>query len=102
MSRGTVENTVGAAWHTIGLAGTYSLSEQCSVFSAEAYAIKMAVSIPNVAREMLVFTDPASCYQAMEAGKSKHPWIQDVERVARMKPVQICLIPVSGNCELTE
>ncbi|XP_062710982.1 uncharacterized protein LOC134289017 [Aedes albopictus] len=80
-----MNDTVGAAFHANGLAGSYSLPKDCSVFSAEAYAIKMAVSIPNTRRELAIFTDSASCLQALESGKSKHPWIQEIENIVRTK-----------------
>lgn len=97
------EDTVGAAFYTNGLVGTYSLPKECSIFSAEAYAIKMAVSIPNVGKEIAILTDSASCLQALEAGTSKHPWIQEIEHIARNKSIRFCWIPghagVNGNTE---
>ncbi|XP_065091986.1 uncharacterized protein LOC135712849 [Ochlerotatus camptorhynchus] len=96
-------HTVGAAFHNNGLAGKYSLPKECSVFSAEAYAIKMAVSIPNISNELVILTDSASCLQALEAGTSKHPWIQEAEQISRNKSVRFCWIPghagIHGNNE---
>ncbi|XP_062538215.1 uncharacterized protein LOC134206501 [Armigeres subalbatus] len=97
------EDTIGAAFYSTGLAGIFSLPEACSIFSAEAYALKKAVSIPNVGSEIVVLTDSASCLLALESGKSKHPWIQEVEEKVRNKRVRFCWIPghagVNGNTE---
>lgn len=83
-----LDDAVGSAFSTTGLTGKYSLPKECSVFSAEAYAIKMAASIPNIRHEMVILTDSASCLLALEAGKSKHPWIQEIESIARTKTIQ--------------
>lgn len=98
-----LNDMVGSAFYLNGLVGMYSLPNQCSVFSAEAYALKMAVSIPNLSTELVVLTDSASCLLALEGGKSKHPWIQQVEHIAKNKPIRFCWIPghagISGNVE---
>ncbi|XP_058449303.1 uncharacterized protein LOC131429269 [Malaya genurostris] len=97
------EDTVGAAFYNVGIAQKYSLPKECSVFSAEAYAIKMALSIPNVRNEVVIMTDSASCLLALEAGHSRHPWIQEIEQIVRNKSVRFCWIPghtgISGNTE---
>jgi ribonuclease HI len=96
-------NTVGAGLFNNGLMQSHGLPQQCSVFSAEAYAIKRAVSIPNISNELVILTDSASCLLALEAGTSKHPWIQEVESAVRNKPVKFCWIPghagINGNSE---
>jgi hypothetical protein len=96
-------DTVGAGLHGNGIAQKCSLLPYCSVFSAEAYALRMAVSIPNINNEIVILTDSASCLLALEAGKSKHPWIQEVESIARRKPICFCWIPghagINGNNE---
>ncbi|XP_062715142.1 uncharacterized protein LOC134291426 [Aedes albopictus] len=92
---------VGAAFYTNGFTNTFSLPKECSVFSAEAYAILKAVSIPNVNREVVILTDSASCLSALETGTSKHPWIQEIENIAQNKSVRFCWIPghagIPGN-----
>lgn len=57
------------------------------MFSAEACVIKMVISIPYEATELVILTNSASCLQILESIKSKHPWIQEVEKVARDKLV---------------
>jgi exonuclease III/ribonuclease HI len=97
------EDTVGAAYQTNGVTGMYSLPNQFSIFSAEAYAIKMALSIPNINTETVILTDSASCLLALEAGESKHPLIQEIEDIIRNKQVRFCWIPghagIRGNVE---
>ncbi|XP_058448897.1 uncharacterized protein LOC131428855 [Malaya genurostris] len=97
------EDTVGAAFYNVGIAQKYSLPKECSVFSAEAYAIKMALSVPNVRNEVVIMTDSASCLLALEAGHSRHPWIQEIEQIVQNKSVRFCWIPghtgISGNTE---
>ena len=99
-SRG--DNTVGAAAYLTSLAKTCSLPPDCSVFSAEAHALKMALAIPNISN-IVIMTDSASCLLSLEAGKSKHPWIQEVESAARGRSVRFCWIPghagITGNME---
>ncbi|XP_065082919.1 uncharacterized protein LOC135705237 [Ochlerotatus camptorhynchus] len=97
------EDTVGAAFFYEGLSRTYSLPNECSVFSAEAYAIKMAATIPNVQNELVILTDSASFLLALEAGTSRHPWVQEVERIVQSKIIRFCWIPghagIRGNSE---
>lgn len=97
------EDAVGAAFFHNGISRTYSLPKECSVFSAEAYAIKMAVTVPNFRNGLVILTDSASCLQALEKGTSRHPWIQEVEDIVRSKSVKFCWIPghagVNGNSE---
>ncbi|XP_062534266.1 uncharacterized protein LOC134203408 [Armigeres subalbatus] len=95
------DETVGSAFYTQGIVGTFSLPKECSVFSAEAYAIKMAIGIRNIKTEMVILSDSASCLLALESGASKHPWIQEIERSVQNKPVRFCWIPghagINGN-----
>ncbi|XP_058456330.1 uncharacterized protein LOC131433753 [Malaya genurostris] len=97
------DGTVGAAYYNNVIAQKYSLPKDCSVFSAEAFAIKMAAALPNVRNEMVILTDSASCLVALEKGKSRHPWIQEIERIVRSKPIHFCWIPghagINGNIE---
>jgi exonuclease III len=97
------EDAVGAACFNLGIANSCSLPSTCSIFSAEAFAIKMAVEIPNINNEMVILTDSASCLLALETGTSRHPWIQDIEKIAQNKPIHFCWIPghagINGNTE---
>ncbi|XP_062533237.1 uncharacterized protein LOC134202199 [Armigeres subalbatus] len=94
-------STVGAAFFNNGIMGTYSLPKECSVFSTEAYALKMAAAIRKFNNELVILTDSASCLMALEAEKSRHAWIQEVERIAQSKPIRFCWVPghagVNGN-----
>lgn len=65
------EDTVVAAFYKNGLSETFILPKECSVFSAEAYAIKKTVSIPNIRIEFIILTGSASCLQALEMGTLK-------------------------------
>lgn len=77
------------------------LPHQCSVFSAEAAALAYATRL--VEGPSVIFSDSASCLMALEAGKSRHPYIQALGREAEAKDVTYCWIPghsgISGNEE---
>lgn len=83
----------------IGIYSPYStiasrLPDWCSIFSAEAAAIRLALR--NVRDEaVVIFSDSASVLSALEAGKSKHPWIQEIEEVM---PTTATLCWVPGHC----
>lgn len=95
------DSTVGSGIYGNGMARAIGLPEQCSVFSAEAYALKIAVNTPNIANEIVLLSDSASCLTALESGHSKYPWIQQIEQIVRFKNIQFCWIPghagVRGN-----
>ncbi|XP_055522937.1 uncharacterized protein LOC129717118 [Wyeomyia smithii] len=95
--------TVGAGLFGNDLMLSASLPPQYSVFSAEAYAITMALTQHTGTNRIVVLSDSASCLSALEAGKSTHPWIQKIERLAQNKPIEFCWIPghagVYGNNE---
>ena len=92
-------DTVGAGLFHRSITDNYSLPQEWGVFSAEVYAIKMALQIPNVSN-LVIMTDSASCLLALEAGKCKHPWIQEAEIAARARNVQFCWI--HGHCDIDE
>ncbi|XP_058816848.1 uncharacterized protein LOC131680141 [Topomyia yanbarensis] len=96
------ENTVGAGLYRKGLGRMRSLPQHCSVFSAEAFAIRMALTVPNI-KDLVILTDSASCLLAIETSKSKHPWIQEIENISRGRSVRFCWIPghagIQGNNE---
>ncbi|XP_058836665.1 uncharacterized protein LOC131693120 [Topomyia yanbarensis] len=91
-------DTVGASVFSEGWQKSVGLPSQCSVFSAEAFALKTAVANPIPPNGSLILSDSASCLLAIEAGSSKHPWIQEIEYLVRYKPVIFCWIP--GHAEL--
>ena len=79
------------------------LPQQCSVFSAESYAIKSAIASFGSCNELLVLSDSASCLSAIETGKSQHPWVQDIENLLVNRKIYLCWVPghagVHGNEE---
>ncbi|XP_055522600.1 uncharacterized protein LOC129716789 [Wyeomyia smithii] len=81
----------------------FSLPNYCSVYSAEAFAIKAAVTMVHEQEEAIILTDSASCLDALLSGKSKHPWIQSIERDLLKRKITLCWIPghagIPGNEE---
>lgn len=81
---------------------TFRLPPQCSVFSAEAFAIRKAIEkLENNSHKTVIFSDSASVIAAVENGQSKHPWIQEIEGKMADKQIVLCWIPghagISGN-----
>ncbi|XP_055614902.1 uncharacterized protein LOC129761212 [Toxorhynchites rutilus septentrionalis] len=74
--------------------GSFSLPPQCSIFSAEAFALLIATQecthdhLPTV-----IFSDSASCLQDLLSGNSKHPWIIQTEEAASEKNISYCWVP---------
>ncbi|XP_062713418.1 uncharacterized protein LOC115259230 [Aedes albopictus] len=54
---------------------SYALPEICSVFSAEAHGPLTAVLKASSQENTIIFTDSASCLDAIQGDRSKHPWI---------------------------
>lgn len=77
-----------------------SLPSQCSVYSAEAAALHIAVR-SAVDSPTVILSDSASCISALEKGKSRHPFIQATEQEATSKNVIFCRVPghsgIQGN-----
>lgn len=73
----------------------YRLPKECSVFSAEAYAIWRALKgVPGDGSEAaVIFTDSASAVEAVECGQSHHPWIQEIEAELERTGATLCWIP---------
>lgn len=94
------EDYVGDGIFSNQRSDTIRLPEQCSIFSAEAYAIKEALGV-DCEGPIVVFSDSASVLAAVESGRSKHPWIQEIERVAVEWEAILCWIPghtgIAGN-----
>lgn len=95
--------TVGAGVFGENISRSVGLPPQCSVFSAEAFAIKLALNLVENSKELLILSDSASCLAAIESGKSQHPWIQGIEDALHNRVVYLCWIPghagVAGNEE---
>lgn len=96
------EDYVGVGIFSNELTDTIRLPEQCSIFSAEAFAIKTALGIDSE-EPLVIFSDSASVLAAVESGKSRHPWIQEIERVTIERGATLCWIPghtgIAGNEE---
>jgi kelch-like protein 2/3 len=99
------DDAVGAGVYSENIQRSIGLPLYCSVFSAEAYAIKSALysSTNNTSNELLIMSDSASCLRAIDSGKSQHPWIQEIECLVRNRIVYLCWIPghagIYGNEE---
>lgn len=81
---------------------TYRLPEQCSVFSAEAFAIwKCLESVPEDERRIAIFSDSLSVLAAVEGGHSRHPWVQQIETLMQRRNAVLVWIPghtgIAGN-----
>ncbi|XP_062711556.1 uncharacterized protein LOC134289572 [Aedes albopictus] len=70
------------------------MSHLCSIFSAEAAAILIAITIP-ADQPILVLTDSASVVSALQAESPVHPWIQDIIRLA---PPNTTIAWIPGHC----
>ena len=60
----------------------------------------MALTVGNIPRTVIL-TDSASCLSALEAEKSQHSCIQEIEQLINHKNVRLCWIPghagINGN-----
>lgn len=96
------DDYVGAGIFSYQRNDSIRLPKQCSIFSAEAYAIKEALGSDDEG-PIVVFSDSASVLAAVEGGRSRHPWIQLIERLAVEKSATLCWIPghtgIAGNEE---
>lgn len=73
---------------------TYRLPEQCSVFSAEAFAIwKCLESVPVEEGRIAIFSDSLSVLAAVEGGQSRHPWVQQIEKLMQSRDAVLVWIP---------
>lgn len=76
------------------------LPQQCSIFSAEAYALMKATQIS--AREATIYTDSASCLSAIENGQHNHPWLGIAERESTKKNITLVWLPGHSGIEGNE
>ncbi|XP_055632835.1 uncharacterized protein LOC129773263 [Toxorhynchites rutilus septentrionalis] len=72
-------NSVGIGISGIGRGLCLKMPKLCSVFSAEAAAIAHAVGRVPANTPVVIFTDSLSVLSALEAGESRHPFIQAIE-----------------------
>lgn len=101
------DGIVGAGVVDGAIKTTYRLPEQCSVFSAEAFAIlKGLEETPRDGSRLVIFSDSLSVLAAIESGNSKHPWVQKIERALRERDVIFVWIPghagIAGNDQADE
>lgn len=83
---------------------SFRLPVQCSIFSAEAYAVMNALkTMETGGLPAVIFTDSASVLSAVEGGRSLHPWIQTIETELNRTSATLCWIPghsgITGNEE---
>lgn len=74
----------------------------CTIYSAESKALHIATEhIAVEDKPNLIFTDSASCLDALHKGTSHHPWIEKIQRTAERKDITICWVPghagIKGN-----
>ncbi|XP_058810980.1 uncharacterized protein LOC131675863 [Topomyia yanbarensis] len=75
----------------------FRLPAPCSVFSAEASAIALALVQKPEDRPVVVLSDSLAAISALESGKYRHPFIQAIE--AEYDPlITICWVP--GHCSI--
>ncbi|XP_059615174.1 uncharacterized protein LOC132260831 [Phlebotomus argentipes] len=83
---------------------THRIPKECSIFSAEAYAvetvlheIKLAEDTQN-AENIVIFTDSLSVVQSIQSGKAdKSPIIDNIKYLARNINAQISIIWIPGH-----
>ncbi|XP_055607495.1 uncharacterized protein LOC129755159 [Uranotaenia lowii] len=80
-----------------------NLPPECSIFSAEAFALNIAAQEIDRDEPTLILTDSASCLDALSKGNSRHPWIQSLENHIRERNITLAWIPghagIPGNEE---
>lgn len=77
------------------------LPEGCTIFSAEAKALCLALQSIDPEEKAVIFTDSASCVSAAESSITNHPWIRTVQIEMEKRNAVICWIPghtgIRGN-----
>ncbi|XP_055584685.1 uncharacterized protein LOC129737547 [Uranotaenia lowii] len=98
----TDDHRVGCGIHDGSNNRSLALPADCSVFSAEAYALLNALRNlnPEVGSHV-IFTDSASVLNAALTGNLKHPWVSSISDEALSKKVSLVWIPghagITGN-----
>lgn len=96
------QDVVGAGVVDGPIGRTFRLPPQCSIFSAEAFAILKAIEgLEDNYNNTVVFSDSASVLSSVENGQSNHPWIQLIEEKMMDRRIALCWIPghtgIPGN-----
>lgn len=96
------DNSVGCGITDLETNISVKLNEMCSIFSAEAMAIDLAIYfLASKDQESIIFSDSASCLAAIEEGNHNHPWIQEIEIDSKNYNITLCWIPghtgIKGN-----
>lgn len=72
----------------------FQLPNQCSVFSAEAAAILLAITTP-ASKPICVISDSASVLSTINSPTTQHPWIQAIQKDC---PARTVFLWVPGHC----
>ena len=96
------EDEVGCGISHNNTETTIKLNKMCTIYSAESKALHIATKhIALEDKPNLIFTDSASCLDALHKGTSHHPWIEKIQRAAEEKDITICWVPghagIKGN-----
>lgn len=100
---GSVDEAEGVGLGIVGINSDRSIRipNGCTVFSAEAKALLLALRSVDPEEEVVVFTDSASCVSAIESNRTNHPWIRAVQLQLEVKKATVCWIPghvgIAGN-----
>ncbi|XP_055622303.1 uncharacterized protein LOC129765891 [Toxorhynchites rutilus septentrionalis] len=89
-------DSVGIGVSGIGRGLCLKMPKLCSVFLAEATAIAHAVCRVPAHIPVVVFADSLSVLSALEAGKSRHPFIQAIE-INCTPMTTLCWVPGHSN-----
>ncbi|XP_055585490.1 uncharacterized protein LOC129738330 [Uranotaenia lowii] len=98
----STDGKVGCGIHDLNNNRSIGLPPQCSVFSAEAFALLNSLqhSHPN-SNPPIIFSDSASVLKAILSGNIKHPWISSISDIALDKRATLVWIPghagIPGN-----
>ncbi|XP_055611622.1 uncharacterized protein LOC129758185 [Uranotaenia lowii] len=99
----TIDDRVGCGIDDPSDKRSIALPTQCSVFSAEAYAVLNALqnTQQNHSTPPTIFSDSASVLKAVSKGNIKHPWISSIASEALNKKATLVWIPghagIPGN-----
>ncbi|XP_055605030.1 uncharacterized protein LOC129753257 [Uranotaenia lowii] len=76
------------------------LPSACSVYSAEAFALKIALeNYCTINQPTVIFSDSASVLTAAAANNDTHPWVAEISKQAVSKNVILCWVP--GHCGIS-